>query len=352
MTTRKPFRRSHRRAFTLIELLVVVAIIALLISILLPSLSKARAQARTTLCGTRIGQLTKAMLVYANDFAEQPPFSAHGVAPTDPREESGLTGLVPGRTDLTKRQEVNFEDWLTRNISYICGKAEDQWPAAIAAAGDTWAPDYVPRSGSLMSYTRFENLYRCPEFERTTGKSQSVFNYARSVLGRRWVLPDENPKPWEYGGFAGGFGEILRLSQVYAPAKLQMVVDESWQFHVAAPDFFQGRLGGGWECSDPIYYYGQSEVGQYHGATVTGLVSPPFAGEPQQPKLIKRGQIAYYDGHVELVRDFMPGRNLLVALMQDPDLLEPLANFIFGELFYQRGMSPDLPRLLALMLGG
>ena len=60
--------QGHRRGFTLIELLVVVAIIALLISILLPSLSKARAQSRTTLCASRIGQLGKADLVIDFSF--------------------------------------------------------------------------------------------------------------------------------------------------------------------------------------------------------------------------------------------------------------------------------------------
>lgn len=54
----------NRRAFTLIELLVVVAIIALLIALLLPSLSKAREQAKQSVCASNMRSLGQALLTY------------------------------------------------------------------------------------------------------------------------------------------------------------------------------------------------------------------------------------------------------------------------------------------------
>ncbi|TWT41986.1 hypothetical protein RAS1_31130 [Phycisphaerae bacterium RAS1] len=61
------------RAFTLIELLVVVSIISLLISILTPSLSRARQQAKSTLCLTRLSEFMKAATAYYHDFQALPP---------------------------------------------------------------------------------------------------------------------------------------------------------------------------------------------------------------------------------------------------------------------------------------
>lgn len=56
------------RAFTLIELLVVIAIIAILLGLLIPGLASARNQARSTLCGTRLGQLGLGLSAYFNDY--------------------------------------------------------------------------------------------------------------------------------------------------------------------------------------------------------------------------------------------------------------------------------------------
>ncbi len=65
-TARKDERRSPR-AFTLIELLVVLSIMGFLMAILMPGLTRARGQARTSVCQSNIRQIALANDLYAQE---------------------------------------------------------------------------------------------------------------------------------------------------------------------------------------------------------------------------------------------------------------------------------------------
>ncbi|MCF7765397.1 MAG: type II secretion system GspH family protein [Verrucomicrobia bacterium] len=64
---------KNERAFTLIELLVVLAVISILASLLLPALGTAKRKSHQILCVSRLSQLAKATIMYADDFDDQCP---------------------------------------------------------------------------------------------------------------------------------------------------------------------------------------------------------------------------------------------------------------------------------------
>ncbi|MBN1343834.1 MAG: prepilin-type N-terminal cleavage/methylation domain-containing protein [Phycisphaerae bacterium] len=299
--------RPRRTGFTLIELLVVVAIIALLISILLPSLSKARAQARATLCASRIGQLCKALLVYTDDYGETPPFMGRGWEDCDSLSDT----VWPRNSGITIRQWAYFEDWIMPNMPEF-------WMDPASRPEDTDL-----RDGSLFSYARFENLYRCPDFERIASKTQDLFNYTRTMLGRKWY--DETDPEGQsnsdfkegYGGPFGAPGPIMKTSQIYAPGRCYMLMDERWDRHCAAPlaelggpagrGMIDGMLSGMWMAMDSCWTIGD-EGGQYHGTEKVSNAMPGSLSQLVPP--VKQGNAAFYDGHVNLDVDPLPDRNI------------------------------------------
>jgi prepilin-type N-terminal cleavage/methylation domain-containing protein/prepilin-type processing-associated H-X9-DG protein len=64
-------RAQRRSGFTLIELLVVIAVIAILAGIIFPVFAQARKAARKATCQSNLMQVTKALLMYVQDYDER-----------------------------------------------------------------------------------------------------------------------------------------------------------------------------------------------------------------------------------------------------------------------------------------
>ncbi len=275
-------RRSGTRGFTLIELLVVVAIIALLISILLPSLARAREQARTSECLSRIKQYINSFLMYAEDYDEGFPFIMQSPSDND--------GPDPN------------ENWLASgdDIVEIARKPEEDWAE--------WVD--VPRSGTLFLYARFPKLYRCPEFERIDhpDKTHNVFNYTRGIWARYWTLWIERFNQGQGGSEWGDVdGPIMKVAMVHNPAACPLILDEQWDRFVATAGFL-GEDGEGYNCNDCMFgehgiigmYHGRPTVSRFHDWDID------TRHNYYDPFIWKRGAVACYDGHAELQRDPWP----------------------------------------------
>lgn len=70
---------QKRSGFTLIELLVVIAIIAILAAILFPMLLSAKQRAQAQTCLNSMGQIGKAIMMYADDNGGYTPFGYYSV---------------------------------------------------------------------------------------------------------------------------------------------------------------------------------------------------------------------------------------------------------------------------------
>lgn len=90
------FRQPKRTSgFTLVELLMVIAVLSILAVILVPVLLSARERARRTVCAGNLGQLYKAMAMYAGDNDGFRPMYADGA---DGLRVNGQEVIVPDQS--------------------------------------------------------------------------------------------------------------------------------------------------------------------------------------------------------------------------------------------------------------
>ncbi|MBN1347561.1 MAG: hypothetical protein JXQ73_33025 [Phycisphaerae bacterium] len=332
--------QSRLRGITLIQTATSVAtIVGLITTIFIPALIGLRDRNRQAICATRIAQLTKAMLVYAQDYDETPPFMGIGwesihypdKPSTAPLASQSPSPPPPLLALPDRRAWAYAETWLTQNHQLL-------WNGTLPE--NEWQQNGVGLStGLLFTYTRFETLYRCPEFERIPDKSQNAFNYTRTDLGRKWIMGDwaQSGKESDYWGGSdfGAPGPIMRTSEIHRPSWLPMIYDESALRHVgsAYEEHIPPRdaiASGGWAAVDCMHFLLADEIGSYHGRPIRNDRLPPEV----DPLHVKCGYVGCYDGHVELTRTFwanMSGSNPLLLYTALADMLDWLSRHTFAQ---------------------
>ncbi len=345
----RPITHTHsrtaprRRGATLVEVVTGgAAITALVAAVLSPTLSGLRQRQSQALCTARIAHLTKALLIYAQDYNEVPPFTGIGwediLYDNEPSDNPASTAYGPGDIPTKSKWEWALsETWITQNPQLLWNGTlpEQDWPNV--GAGVT--------TGTLFPYARYESLYRCPEFERIAGKSQSQFNYTRTLLARKWIFADianggREPDYWGASDF-GAPGLILSADQIHRPDLLPMVYDEWWLRHVGSPydqhiPVRPAEISGGWCAVDAMHFPLADQIGQYHGRPIRNRWLPP--GNTADPGLVRQGNVACYDGHVELRRPTVAGLSDL-NMGEIISVLGGVINHLNSLIYAQRGVS-------------
>jgi len=159
---------AKSRAFTLIELLVVIAIIALLLSVLMPAMARARKQARSVACQSKLTQWGKVFMMYTMD--------------NDGYFASGSTGKV----------------WTSFLEPYYVEPDLRLCPTAAKPASEAGSP--APHGGKFLAWGVFDASYAqlgLAGVSGSYGMNGHVSNPTRGVedpwgrdLTRNWRTPN------------------------------------------------------------------------------------------------------------------------------------------------------------------
>ncbi|GIV08366.1 MAG: hypothetical protein KatS3mg019_0457 [Fimbriimonadales bacterium] len=185
---------NKKSGFTLIELLVVIAIIAILAAILFPVFANARAKARQSACTSNLNQISKAFLMYANDYSQMMPTVGWIFRPT-PDNAPLWTAMIAPYTknrDLFRCPEASNteygEVWSQRarlsyglnwfwgfpyqsSMDYVVSLSKVTRPAAAILVLDSVPiqPTTDPFGGYMVTPFGFENRTRVLPMNKPSG---------------------------------------------------------------------------------------------------------------------------------------------------------------------------------------
>jgi prepilin-type N-terminal cleavage/methylation domain-containing protein len=134
-----------RKGFSLLELLVVIASITVLTALLVPAVGHVRASARRVECMNNVGQLARAINIYANDHSDCIPVTntvSVGTNEIAPRSALGL--LTPGY--------VTLETHFCPDSFYKGALLADSEEGPAAWGGSGCVTSYLYRHGASPSF--------------------------------------------------------------------------------------------------------------------------------------------------------------------------------------------------------
>jgi prepilin-type N-terminal cleavage/methylation domain-containing protein/prepilin-type processing-associated H-X9-DG protein len=251
-----PVSVRFRRAFTLIELLVVIAIIAILAALLLPALSTAKQKAKATQCLNNLRQIQLTTKLYVD-------------------ENKGV--MIP----LWIEQGGNGgAGWTFDPATFIV-----LWPDHL------WWQDKFRLDG----YVHAPSIFNCPSLTQPATKAGGGSLSTNYTLGIGMNYPEFG---WlsPAAGFPFPVYATSRESGVAAPSQCIVFADAGMLSDVSEPNADNWREVLGTGCS---YFRSPSDWESY-----------PWGDARAVPRHGQRVNAAFFDGHVEKVRNSAIGFDL------------------------------------------